>query len=291
MKAGMIALLLLVVTAVPEAQGQTQAQFQVPITITNGSNSDTLLLGVSGDGDGGTIQDNTIGVDYDPSFGAYQEPPAPPVPPPPFPFDVRFMTIPGRTQTFPTGLGTGVYKDFRGFTSYAQVDTFRIQVLGDDVDVRETVISWPSNLAVYGSAWIIRPQSGGEWQPVDMLGATSATMPTGALQRNVLIIKTGATTGVRQVDEEHPLEFSLAQNFPNPFNPSTEIRFSVPEAGRVTLTVHTVIGQQVATLVNGVVTAGNYSVRFSGDELASGLYFYRLQAGTTSAVRKMMLLK
>lgn len=174
-----------------QAYGQSSAQFQVPLTVTNGSNTKILTIGVSGDGDGGTIQDNTIGVDYDTSFGAYQELVAPPVPPLPYDFDARILTIPGRISTFPTGLGGGVYGDYRGFFAGTQVDTFRINFTGDAIEVAATTISWPANLSTLGTAWVIRPLSGSEWAPVNMLTATSVVIPAGVLQKNALIIKTG----------------------------------------------------------------------------------------------------
>ncbi len=276
-----------------QTSAQTSARFQVPITVSNGANSQLLLIGVSGDGDGGTIQDNTIGVDYDPSFGAYQELVAPPTPPPPYDFDSRFLTIPGRTPTFPTGLGGGVYKDFRGFSGPAQVDTFRINVSGDAVDLAPTTISWPSNLSTYGSAWMIQPLSGSEWTPVDMLSATSVVIPAGVLQRNALIIKTGALTDVRQHDRGDviPDRFILEQNYPNPFNPSTTIRFSVQRAGRVSLRIYNLIGQEVATLANEDLAPGTYDVPLRGEALASGVYLYRLEAPGYTAVRKLTLLR
>jgi hypothetical protein len=273
------------------AYGQTSARFQVPITVTNGANNQILLIGVSGDGDGGTIQDNTVGVDYDLSFGGYQELVAPPVPPQPYEFDARILTIPGRTPTFPNGLGGGVYRDFRGFTEAAQVDSFRVNFTGDATDAATTTISWPADLSTYGSAWTIRPLSGSEWAPVDMLTATSVVIPAGVLQKNALIIKNGALTDVPTPAQELPHKFSLEQNYPNPFNPATTIRFSIPEAGHVSLNVYNLIGQRVATLADGMFASGAYSVQFRGESLASGIYFYKLETGTATAVRKLTVLK
>jgi hypothetical protein len=273
------------------AFGQSSARFQVPITVANGTNTQVLSVGVSGDGDGGAIQDNTIGVDYDLSFGAYQELVAPPVPPQPYEFDARILTIPGRTPTFPTGLGGGAYKDIRGFTSAAQVDSFRINFTGDATDAAVTTISWPTGLNTFGSSWTIRPLSGSEWTPVDMLTATSVVIPAGVLQKNALVIKDGALTDVPLSGGETPKSFALDQNYPNPFNPSTTIRFSVPGSGHVSLNVYNLIGQQVATLADGIYAPGTYTVQLRGDHLSSGMYFYRLQAGSQTSIRKLTLLK
>ena len=88
-----------------------------------------------------------------------------------------------------------------------------------------------------------------------------------------------------------PTTASLAQNFPNPFNPSTTIRYGLPQRSRVTLTVFNTLGQQVAQLANGDMEAGYHDVRFDGGSLASGVYLYRLQAGTYTSTRKFILMK
>lgn len=87
--------------------------------------------------------------------------------------------------------------------------------------------------------------------------------------------------------------FSLGQNYPNPFNPSTLITYSIPAASKVVLKVYNVIGNEIATLVNEKQEAGTYNVRFalSSDRLASGVYFYKLEAGSFSATKKMILIR
>jgi|GEM_PF-1702539 len=95
------------------------------------------------------------------------------------------------------------------------------------------------------------------------------------------------------IDEEagQVYSFSLDQNYPNPFNPTTNIRYSIGEHAEVTLQVYNVLGQRVATLVQGQQTAGQYTVNFDASSLASGVYVYRLQAGSTVITRKMLLIK
>ena len=88
-----------------------------------------------------------------------------------------------------------------------------------------------------------------------------------------------------------PTLFSLDQNFPNPFNPSTEIHYSVPTAERVTLKVYDVLGREVATLFNDFQNPGFHAVRFDATHLSSGNYFIRLNAGAQAAVKKMILMK
>ncbi|HHM02621.1 MAG TPA: T9SS type A sorting domain-containing protein, partial [Caldithrix abyssi] len=93
-----------------------------------------------------------------------------------------------------------------------------------------------------------------------------------------------------------PTVYQLDQNYPNPFNPSTTIRFTVPVAGKVTLTVYNVAGQKIATLINGNVTAGSHTRVWNGkdnagNQVASGVYFYKLTAEKFSATEKMILMK
>jgi len=102
----------------------------------------------------------------------------------------------------------------------------------------------------------------------------------------------GTVTGIDGPQQEAvPVRYALEQNYPNPFNPSTMIEYRLPVSGFVSLKVYNVLGQLVQTLVNGVQTAGNYSVRFEGPSLSTGIYFYRLQSGSFTQVKKMMLLK
>jgi hypothetical protein len=88
-----------------------------------------------------------------------------------------------------------------------------------------------------------------------------------------------------------PREYRLDQNLPNPFNPTTEIRFALPAQGHVTLVVYNTLGQRVATLIDEPAPAGYHQVRLDAKGLASGVYFYRLTAGRFTQTRKMVLLK
>lgn len=92
-------------------------------------------------------------------------------------------------------------------------------------------------------------------------------------------------------EEEVPERFTLEQNYPNPFNASTIIKYSIPEAANVMLKVFDILGNEVATLVNEFKTAGTYDVQFAMNELASGIYFYKLQAGPFIETKKMIIVK
>ncbi|NNG28111.1 MAG: T9SS type A sorting domain-containing protein [Ignavibacteriaceae bacterium] len=99
------------------------------------------------------------------------------------------------------------------------------------------------------------------------------------------------TTSVERLEDLTPTRFELAQNYPNPFNPSTKIRFTIPEAGLVTLKVYNLLGEEVATLLNEEQTTGVYEVTFDAGQLSSGIYFYTINSGDFVASKKMILLK
>jgi hypothetical protein len=86
-------------------------------------------------------------------------------------------------------------------------------------------------------------------------------------------------------------QFALFQNFPNPFNPVTEIRYQVPVASRVSLKVYDLLGREVATLVDQVRAAGSYTATLNASTLSSGLYFYRMTAGSFNQTKRLILLK
>jgi len=88
-----------------------------------------------------------------------------------------------------------------------------------------------------------------------------------------------------------PEHFKLWQNYPNPFNPSTNIQFTLPKAENVKIEIYNSLGQRLKTLVNQLMPAGSHAVVFSGEDMVSGLYIYRMQAGDFQDIKKMVLLK
>ena len=130
------------------------------------------------------------------------------------------------------------------------------------------------------------------WDPDDM---TPADPP---IEEDWSLLKCFALAPVTQAEEETqtPVAFRLEQNYPNPFNPTTTIEFQLPEAGKTNLVVYDVLGQVVARLLDEPLEAGNYQVEFDARNIASGVYFYRIEAvGASGAtyrdVKKMALLK
>jgi hypothetical protein len=112
-----------------------------------------------------------------------------------------------------------------------------------------------------------------EWMSLDYIG-----------------IKGSTVVGV-EARTQLPLTFALEQNYPNPFNPSTMINYQLPTANMVSLKIYNLLGQQVETLVDERQPAGKYEINFDASKLASGMYIYRIQAGSYTVSKKMLLLK
>jgi hypothetical protein len=98
-------------------------------------------------------------------------------------------------------------------------------------------------------------------------------------------------TGVDESVAALPYEYHLDQNYPNPFNPTTTISFTLKQTGVTTLKVYDLLGREVATLIDGVMSIGNHSITFSGEQLSSGVYFYRAFSGSFVETKKMILQK
>ena len=122
--------------------------------------------------------------------------------------------------------------------------------------------------------------------------AADTTQPSsGVIDITGITYINAGITGVKQADNNVPQKFLLEQNYPNPFNPTTQINYSIPSAQKVTLKVYDELGKEVATLVNNEQAAGNYTVDFDASRFASGVYFYRIQAGNFMQMKKMILMK
>jgi photosystem II stability/assembly factor-like uncharacterized protein len=97
-------------------------------------------------------------------------------------------------------------------------------------------------------------------------------------------------TGISK-EQQSDFSFRLNQNYPNPFNPNTVISYSIPSTSNIKLIVYNTLGQTVRAIENTFKQPGNYSINFNASDLASGIYFYKLEAGQFSQIKKMMLLK
>jgi hypothetical protein len=101
----------------------------------------------------------------------------------------------------------------------------------------------------------------------------------------------GGTVAVDYAKDNMPQDFSLSQNYPNPFNPTTKIQYQLPTGSNVKVVVYDVLGKEVSVLVNEYQNAGSYTTNFNASNLASGIYFCRMEAGNFVKVNKMILLK
>lgn len=145
-------------------------------------------------------------------------------------------------------------------------------------DLPETSIPVISNIKFY--AWGSEQMSG-------------ATIPGWLTVDDVQITFAFTSTDVTSVEEENILsqQFGLKQNYPNPFNPGTTIEFSIPTENHVKINIYDALGREVKTLIDQNLSAGNHSVILDASELTTGIYFYKLQSGNKTVIKKMNLLK
>ncbi len=169
------------------------------------------------------------------------------------------VVSPADTNTLIVGTDLGVFVTTDGGTHWTQHDTGLPNVVVMDLDYRSS--DKKLFAATHGRGMFSAPIS----------GITEVKTDNNIIAKN----------------------FMLAQNYPNPFNPSTIIKYNLPKAGTTTLKIYDILGNEVATLVNGFQKAGSHSITFSASnfKLASGIYIYRLQSNGYSASKKMMLLK
>jgi uncharacterized lipoprotein YddW (UPF0748 family) len=125
------------------------------------------------------------------------------------------------------------------------------------------------------------------------LTKTAESSVSGAIYFDNLVIvkKTNAPTAVEQSVQSLPAQFALLQNFPNPFNPVTRIAYDLPKPGQVRLAVYDITGRNVAVLVDGIRNTGRHQVEVDARKWSSGTYFYRLDQGGQTLIRKMLLIK
>lgn len=179
---------------------------------------------------------------------------------------------------------------------------------GASVDGNSVLIEWSTATETNNAGFSIeRKSDNGNWIRVgEVSGAGTSTAVInysftdknlGSGKYNYRLIQTDldGTTKIYNLLYEVligiPEKFELNQNFPNPFNPSTVIRFALPVSGMVSLKVFNTMGEEVVTLVNSVKEAGSHSITFDASKLASGIYFYSLKTGDFSSVKKMSLIK
>jgi photosystem II stability/assembly factor-like uncharacterized protein len=193
-----------------------------------------------------------------------------------------------------------VYRCQSVFISTDNGTSWTVAGVGGPVNPRTLAVSGTNLFAGTTGGVLVTTNSGTNWTEVSTGLAGEVTT---ALYVYGSFIFAGTTGGVwkrplsEMITSVHPpssvlpRELRLEQNYPNPFNPLTTITYSLPSSGRVYLSVFNVLGQEIATLVDGVEYAGYKSVSFDANRLSSGIYIYRITAGTFTDVKKMVLIK
>ncbi len=125
-------------------------------------------------------------------------------------------------------------------------------------------------------------------QALAVIGANLYTGNCDGVWRRPL---SGLVSSAEKFSSDLPAGAYLGNNYPNPFNPTTTIRYGLPHRSRILLTVFNILGQKVAELVNGDIDAGYHEVKFDGSNLASGVYFCRMRAGDFVDTKKILLTK
>jgi hypothetical protein len=227
--------------------------------------------------------------------------------PPPGPgFDARWVSIPGRVNTW--GLGLITY-DFR-YVQYPSIDTFALKFQNMEHPEADFTFQWPDRCYLYYRCdSMVIVESSGKIPKVNMFDQSSLVIPTAGDSgiNKIFIYKYGmylegwgdCAVSVQNNALEIPPEFSLHQNYPNPFNPATTISFDLQRRSVVSLTVYDVLGQEVSRVIeNQTIDAGVHEVKFDSRIPPSGVYFYRLTTHDTEsgqmisqAVKKMIILQ
>lgn len=148
------------------------------------------------------------------------------------------------------------------------------------------IITQPDTIYIAENVWRVK-----EVRPTVNVDLTSIGFPITFSIPGMLTELTLPVTGINQQSGSIPESFELHQNYPNPFNPSTKIEFDVPVNDYVILRIFNSEGREIAQLVNEMLQAGSYSVKFNAENLPSGVYYCKLESGVFSIVKKMMLLK
>jgi hypothetical protein len=262
--------LLIVVAYTSFSFNQTQSEFNLNLVINdNSSTPKTLTFGLD--------PNATDGIDT--SLGENELPPFPP----PGGFEARFY-LPQDNFLGTSSSWTDIRQATFPFTGQKEYRV-RYQPGGGST----IIISWnfPQNVTGRLQDIVL-----GTLIDVNMTGQSSFEVlnPTGFDRLKMLINYNNVVSGI--ADEFYnPNEFILYQNFPNPFNPSTKIQFSLPTEDFVSLKVYDQLGEVIEVLTNELKQSGNYEYDFNPKNLSSGIYFYQLTTNNFTATRKMILQK
>ncbi|MBK7630137.1 MAG: T9SS type A sorting domain-containing protein [Ignavibacteriales bacterium] len=212
-----------------------------------------------------------------------------------------FITFDGWAQANPPSL----------FINYEYVTPVELTSFAATTDNKNVNLNWSTATELNNSGFQVERSSGSEYQVVGFVAGHGTTTEVQNYSYSDKNVDAGTYTyRLKQVDFDGTFEYSnaievevlgvkefaLGQNYPNPFNPSTKINFSLAVDSKVSLKIFDVLGQEVATLINGQLAAGSQEVSFNASSLNSGVYFYRIDASGIdgqkfSSVKKMILTK
>ena len=205
----------------------------------------------------------------------------------------------------PTNPGSKCVKiNWMDYATLGQMDYMKTKAY-NNIDLSDTLkFDWAYSYNGYNDRLQVKVSlDGGATFPYtvfDKMGSPLATapstndpfVPANDSQWGKFKIRLGdVITSIRQMGTETPTVYALNQNYPNPFNPVTNISYMIPKSSKVSLKVYDIKGQLVSTLFEGNQNTGIYITQFDGSQLASGVYFYKLEAGDYKEVRKMTLIK
>jgi hypothetical protein len=252
--------------------GQTTAQISIPFEVyDNAGGQKTLFFGL----------DQTATDDIDINLGESDLPPYPPT----GAFDARFI-LP--ENNFNGSLSS--WRDYRNAAGFPFSDTIEHRIKYQSAGGATSMFfSWNFPPEVTG---LLQDMSNGIFvnEPISGSGTYELTNFSALNQMKLFIYYNSILTGVND-ENIKPSTFKLEQNFPNPFNPSTTIKYSVSENTFVNLSVYNMLGQRVVELVNEILSAGEYQIYFNASELASGIYLAKLNSDNFTQLIKMILTK
>ncbi len=176
----------------------------------------------------------------------------------------------------------------------AGIESADIEMSISSYNIPETA-DWKKFVAMKytGSSWEKRGDAELIFDPLwgDITGIAGATVTGATDLAGVWSLGEDALTGIEVVSAAAPNKFFVEQNYPNPFNPTTNIAFGIPEASDVTIKIYNAVGQEITTLFSGYKPAGTYELTFDGSNLTSGIYFYKIEAGNSTDIKRLMLVK
>ncbi len=205
------------------------------------------------------------------------------------------LGVTSNNTLFVGSYGDGLYRSTNGGSTFekASLNVPFIYSIVVDANNNIFVSSWASGVYMSndnGATWTSMGLSGIGVSTL-MVSNSSEEVFVGTKEGKIFMSKIEGNVTSVDGEESAPTTFELNQNYPNPFNPATTIKFAVPEAGNYSLRVYDILGQEVATLINGQLNAGTHRVSFEASRLASGMYIYKLTGSNVNLTKKMILMK